>query len=467
MAETFDMVVIGGGPGGYVAALKGRRLGMTVALAEKDRVGGVCLNRGCIPTKALLADAEGLQWVHRAARDGLIAPEPIADFSRMSLRMKEIVSKMVSNLEILLKDSGVRLLRGAAEIPEPGTVRIGGGGELKARNTVLATGSRSWKPPIAGADLPGVLTTRELLDFDRVPKRLLIIGGGFIGMEFATVFSTVGSKVTVLEVLGRLLNEVDGEMARKFTSLLPARGISAETGVHIQGIEAQGNGLRVVYQKRGQEKTAEADVILMATGRRPNVGELHPESFGVRVTGGAIEVNEFLETSAKGIFAVGDVIGRKMLAHAAYHHGEIAADNIAGLAKPVQDDVVPACVFTSPQIAWVGLTEEQASSEGRPFRSSTFSLSQNGKAQAMGEPRGWIKLIEDTKSGRLVGAHLLGPHVSELIGELALAVRLGLAAKDIAETIHAHPTLSESIREAALGLLDGSLHGAARIKSSS
>jgi dihydrolipoamide dehydrogenase len=286
-------------------------------------------------------------------------------------------------------------------------------------------------------------------------------------MEFATVFSTVGSKVTVLEVLGRLLNEVDGEMARKFTSLLPARGISAETGVHIQGIEAQSSGLRVVYQKRGQEKTADADVVLMATGRRPNFGGLHPESFGVRVTGGAIEVNEFLETSARGIFAVGDVIGRKMLAHVAYHHGEVAADNIAGMGKFVQDDIVPACVFTSPQIAWVGLTEEQASSAGLPFRSSTFSLSQSGKAQAMGEPRGWIKLIEDIQSGRLVGAHLLGPHVSELIGELALAVRLGLGAKDIAETIHAHPTLSESIREAALGLLDGPLHGAARIKSSS
>ncbi len=466
MPETFDMVVIGGGPGGYVAALRGRRLGMSVALVEKESVGGVCLNRGCIPTKALLADVEGFRWAQRAARDALIAPVPVIDFSRMSHRMKGVVSKMVSNLETLLADSGVKLLRGAAEIPEPGAVRIAGGELIRAGNTVIATGSRSWKPPVPGSGLPRVLTTREFLDLEHVPEKLLIIGGGFIGMEFATIFSTVGSKVTVLEVLGRILNEVDSEMARKFTSLLPARGISAETGVQIRSIEPQGCGLRVVYEKRGQEKTSDADLVLMATGRRPSFGGLNLENIGVRVSGGSIEVDRFLETSVKGIYAVGDVIGRKMLAHVAYHHGEIAADNIAGMGKPVQDETVPACVFTSPQIAWVGLTEEQAAAEGRPFRSSTFSLSQSGKAQAMGEPRGWIKLIEDTERGRLIGAHLLGPQVSELIGELTLAVRLGLSATDIADTIHPHPTLSECVREAALGLLGGPLHGAARIKTS-
>jgi len=464
MASLFDIIVVGGGPGGYVTALRARQLGLSVALIERERVGGVCLNRGCIPTKALLADVEGLQWARRSFKAGVIASIPEVNFGGMQRRKTEVVSKMVSNLEAFLAARGVTVVSASATIPEPGVALTSIGETIRGRNTVVATGSRSWAPPIPGADLPGVLTTRQLLEIQTVPARLAVIGGGMIGQEFAAIFAAVGSRVTVLEALDRILNEVDAEMARKYSSLLPALGITAEVGVQVRAIETRSDGLRIVYEKRGREKVVDADVILMATGRRPNLEGLDPEKLGMRTVHGAVHVDGFLETSVPGIYAVGDVIGRRMLAHVAYYHGEIVAENIAGRRKPAADDVVPACAFTTPQIAWVGMTEEQVAASGRGYRTSTFSLTQSGKALAMGEPRGWIKLIECTETGRLIAAHLMGPHVSELISELALAVRLGLSAKDVADTIHPHPTLSEAVREAALGLLDGPIHATARTK---
>jgi dihydrolipoyl dehydrogenase len=464
MVEIFDVLIVGGGPGGYVTALRARQLGLSVALIEKERVGGVCLNRGCIPTKALLADVEGLQWVRRSFKTGVIASVPEVNFGAMQRRKADVVSKMVSNLEAFLAARGVTVVSASATVSEPGVVSTSSGETILGRHTVIATGSRSWVPPIPGADSPGVLTTRELLELQTVPPRLAVIGGGMIGQEFAAIFASVGARVTVLEALGRILSEVDAEMARKYASLLPALGITSDVGVLVRAIERRPDGLRIVYEKKGREKVVDADVILMATGRRPNLGGLDEEKLGLQTVHGAVHVDGFLETSVPGIYAVGDVIGRRMLAHVAYYHGEIVAENIAGRRKPMADDVVPACAFTTPQIAWVGMTEEQAAASGRGYRTSTFSLTQSGKALAMGEPRGWIKLIECTETGRLIAAHLMGPHVSELISELALAVRLGLSATDVADTIHPHPTLSEAVREAALGLLDGPIHAPGRTK---
>lgn len=467
MSDTYDMVIVGGGPGGYVAALKGRKLGLRVALVERRRVGGVCLNEGCIPTKALLADVEGALWLRRAARDGIVESVPKISFAAMAKRKAAVVEKMVSNLEEFLLGSGVVLVHGVASIPEQGLVVTDTGAKLETSNVVLATGSLSWVPPIPGANLPGVVTTSEMLQVDSVPGRLVVVGGGIIGQEFAAIFSALGSKVTVLEVLDRILVEVDEDIARRYATLLPARGITTEVGVTVRGIDGSPGSLSVVYEKKAKEKTVGADLILMATGRRPNFGGLRLPDLGIATRNGAIAVDEKLKTSAPGVYAIGDVIGRKMLAHVASYHGELVAEIVAGRDVRVAEEAVPACIFTVPEIAWSGLTEREAGLLGLKCRSSMFPLSASGKAQAAGEVHGLIKLIEDVETGKLVGAHLMGPHVSELVGELTLAFRAGMSAADIAGTIHPHPTISESVREAALGLLDGPIHSQPRVRTSS
>lgn len=465
MDETFDMIIIGGGPAGYVAALRGRQLGLSVVLMDKERIGGVCLNRGCIPTKAILSDMEGILWTRRAVREGILDREPMVDFARVMHRKDAVVEKMVSNLDRHLTASGVKILKARAKVADRGVVATDQGETIRGRNIVIASGSRPWTPPIRGADSPGVVGTRQVLGFDRTPERLVIIGGGIIGQEFAAIFSSMGSRVTVLETLAGILNSVDGEMARKYMSLLPGRGITTHVGVRVECIEEVRGGLRIVYEKKGKESIAEADLVLMATGRRPFFEDTGIAELGIEVDKGAIRVDPFLRTSVEGIYAAGDVTGRNMLAHVASHHGEIIAENAAGRNRAAHDDLVPACVFTMPQIAWVGLTEEQAAASGRPFRTSTFSLTANGKAMAMGETRGWLKLIEDLETRRLIGAHFMGPSVSELIGGMTLALRKGMSAPDITDTIHPHPTISEALREAALGLLDGPIHSASRTKS--
>lgn len=465
MAESYDLVIIGGGPGGYTAALRARQLGLSVALAEKERIGGVCLNRGCIPTKALLSDMEGLRWMKAAAREGLLESVLSINFPHLMERKRAVVEKIVSNLEKHIAASGIKAFQAKARVIDPETVSIDNRTILKANNIVIATGSRPWIPPIPGADSPGVLSTREILELDKPPESLVIIGGGIIGQEFAAIFSSIGTRVKVLEALDRILTEVDSEIARKYASLLPGRGVATEVGVRIGAIERVGDRLRVVYEKGSEERTAEADLVLMATGRRPFWTGSGIEELGLDPAGGSIPVDRFLKTPLDGIYAVGDVVGRKMLAHVASYHGEIAAENCAGHERPVNDEVVPGCVFTMPQIGWVGLTEEEAKESGRPFRTSTFSLFASGKALAMGEPRGWVKLVEDAQTNRLIGAHLMGPQVSELLAGITLAIRKGMTASDIAETIHPHPTISEAVREAALGFLDGPIHATAKTRS--
>ncbi len=464
MPEQHDMVIIGGGPGGYVAAVRARQLGLSVALIERDRIGGVCLNRGCIPTKTLLSDMEGVRWALRATKDGILRSLPEIDFARLMHRKNQVVENLVSNLEKHLDGLGVKIIRAAGTIREPGLVTTDSGETVRTGNIVVATGATPWAPPIPGIDLPGVMGTTDILALERLPEHLLIIGAGIIGQEFASIFSTVGCRVTILEAMNRILAEADSEIARRYSSLLPARGITTELGVTIHRIEKNRDRFRVVYEKKTDEKTVEADAVLVATGRRPAWSGVGIEELGIHVENGAIHVDRFLKTSVEGIYAIGDVIGPPMLAHAASYEGEVVAENVAGSLRPWDGDPVPCAVFTIPQIAWVGLTEEQARDKQRPFRTSMFSLSASGKAMAMGDTRGWIKLIEDIQTRRLVGAHMMGPHVSELLGELTLAIRKQMSASDIADTIHAHPTISEALREAALGFLDGPIYSLGRTR---
>jgi dihydrolipoamide dehydrogenase len=464
MSDVYDAAIIGGGPGGYVAAIRGHQLGLKTVLLEKERIGGVCLNRGCIPTKTLLADVEGILWSKQAAAHGIIDREPSVSFPSMMQRKNSVVDKIVGGLEKLLGDIGVTIVEDTVTRLEPGEVVTASGERVQAENIIIATGSRPWTPPIEGIDSPGVVSTREILSLSERPQRLVIIGGGIIGQEFAAIFAALGTEVTVIEALDRILMQVDPDLTKRYASLLPGRGIKTHTSALVRHIHKTDNGLRVVFEKKSKEIAVDADLVLTATGRRPYFGGLDPEEAGVEIVDGAVSVDEHLRTGAEGIYAIGDVLGRYMLAHEASFHGEIAAENISGMERTADKACVPSCVFTIPQISWVGMTEEEAQSAGLSYRSSTFPLAASGKAVALGEPRGWIKLIEDPEANRLIGAHLMGPQVSELIGELTLAIQSGMSASDLADTIHAHPTIAEAVRESALGLLDGSIHAAARVK---
>ncbi len=465
MGRAFDVVVIGSGPGGYVAALKARSKGLGVALVEKEKVGGVCLNRGCIPTKTLLHHAEGIQWMRHAAGLGIVEGGPSVNFQALMRHKDLIVQTMTSNLQHQLDSSGIHTIVGTAKVPEPGFVTIDGNETIRAGNIVVATGSRGWVPAIPGSDLPGVLNTRQILGSDKVPAHLTIVGGGMIGQEFACIYAALGAKVTVLEALGRVLGEVDSDMAKRYLTTLPSKGISCETGCRIDRIEERTSGLMVVYEKGSEEKVLQTDMVLMATGRRPDLGACGVDALGVRMEKGAIVVDEFLRTSIPGIRAVGDVLGKAMLAHVASYQAEIVVENIIGNQKPVNDRIVPSAAYTYPQIAWVGLTEDAARAAGLAFRTSVFPLSANGKAFSIDQPVGWVKLLEDSRNGCLVGIHMMGPNVSELLGEATLAIGKGMSAADIVEVIHPHPTVSEALREAALGFCGGPVHAAPRIRS--
>lgn len=465
MSEKTDVVVIGGGPGGYAAAIRARQLGLDVILVERERLGGVCLNWGCIPTKAILSDTAGYAWASRAAAAGLIDSLPNMDFAKVMHRSSDVVERIVGSLTEHVNASGVRIVNGTARPVDSSTVEVDTGLRISARHILLATGSRPWVPNIDGIDLPGVMGTREILGLDRLPQRLLIIGGGVIGQEFAAIFSALGSDVTVLEALDTILAGVDGDMARRYKSLLSGKGITVRTGVRVRSIEQTPDGLRAVYESRSKEHSADADVVLTATGRRPWVEGLNLDQAGIELDGGAVRVDEYLRTSVPEVYAVGDVVGKRMLAHLAAYQGEVAAENMAGRNRIAEDSLVPCAVFTLPQIAWVGLTEEEASERGKPYSTSMFSLSASGKAVAMGEPRGWVKLVSDSESGKLIGAHLIGPDVSEIIGELTLALKFGMTAKDLGDTIHPHPTISEAVREAGLGFLDGPIHATKRVRN--
>jgi len=465
MSGKYDVAIVGAGPGGYTAALKARGLGLKVLLAEKDKIGGVCLNRGCIPTKCLLADVENVHWAKKAAASGILEQPPSVNFAAMIRRKNQVVDKIVGNLRKHLQGSGANLLEEQAVIREPGILETQSGEIVHATNLVIATGSKPFIPEIPGIDLPGVITTRQALKLDKVPTALVIVGGGVIGQEFAWLMAVLGCSVTVLEMLPRVLGEADEEVARRYVSFLPALGIKTETNSRIQRIESADDRILVSYTRGDQQKSIAVDKVLLACGRIPNLSGIDLASLDLTKNSGGLSVDSSMETGTPGIYAVGDVTGRKMLAHVAGYHGEIAAFNIAGHKRECRDDVVPSCVFTWPQMAWVGLNQEQATQKGLSFRTSTFPLSSSGKAKALDENLGFIKIVEDKATKKIIGAHMLGPNVSELIGEAALAVRLGSTAQDLVETIHAHPTIAEALREAAMGLVDKPIHSVPRVKS--
>ncbi|MCL4459855.1 MAG: dihydrolipoyl dehydrogenase [Chloroflexi bacterium] len=463
--EQFDLTIIGGGPGGYVAAIRAAQLGARVALIEKDRLGGTCLNRGCIPTKALLRSIEVLREARRAAEFGVQISEPGIDFPKMMARKRQVVDQLVGGVEQLLAAHKVTIIKGKGSILRPGLIRItaadGAVREVTSPKTIIASGSIPAPLPIPGAVLPGVITSDEVLELETIPRRMVIIGGGVIGIEIANIFRPLGSEVTIVEMLPMILPPVDEELAQRYHQLLRRAGVTIYLNSPVQRIEegeAQSREPKVVFKTPTGEGTVKGEVVLLATGRIPYTDGLGLSELGLKMDRRSIGINEYLQTSLEDIYAIGDVTGGMLLAHVASYQGEIAAENALGRRRKADYRAVPNCIFSHPEIAGVGMTERQIKEAGVPYRVSKFPFSANGRALSMGETMGLVKLLCAEPGGEVLGVHLMGPGATELIAEATLAVQQRATAEDIVHTIHAHPTLSEALREAALGQLDGPIH---------
>ena len=455
--NEIDVAIIGGGPAGYVAAIHAAHLGANVALVEKGRLGGTCLNRGCIPTKALVRSAEVLLEARRASDFGIDVENININFQKIMARKNNVVDKLVSGVEQLMKVNKISVYRGAARILSPHLIKVNDEG-VATKKLIIASGSESTMLPIPGLDLPGMLTTNDILELKELPESLVIIGGSYVGVEFASIFNALGTKVTIVKRRPLRLEPVDEEIGRRFAQTLPRQGIDVKIGAAVKTIKKEGASLKVVWDTLEGERWVEGQKVLIATGRLPFTEGLGLSELGIGIDGQAIAVNERLETNIDGIYAIGDVLGKNMLAHVASYEGEIAVGNALGHPRQVDYRAVPTCIFTRPEIAGVGITESEANDSGIPYKVSRFPFLACGRAVAMDETMGMVKMICDARNSRVLGMHIMGPHASDLIAEGALAVQLGATAHDIANTLHAHPTLPEAIHETAMGHLDGSIH---------
>ncbi len=452
-----DIVIVGGGPGGYVAAIRAAQLGAKVALVEKDRLGGTCLNRGCIPTKALVSSAEVLLKARRANDFGIEIGNIKINFQKIMSRKSRIVNQLVSGVEQLMKSNRISVYRGTGHILSPHLVKVNDE-KIATRKLIIATGSESALLPAPGIDLPGVLTTDDILELKELPESLVVIGGSHTGVELASIFNALGVKVAIVKRRPLLLEPVDEEIGRRFAQTLPRQGIEVRIGAAVKAIKREGAALKVVWDTPEGEQGVEGQMVLMATGRAPYTEDLGLSELNIEMDGRAIVVDEHLETNLNDVYAIGDVLGKNMLAHVASYEGEVAAENALGYSRQADYRAVPSCIFTQPEIASVGITEKEANDSGLPYKISKFPFAACGRAVAMDETIGLVKMICRADNGTVLGMHIMGPHASDLIAEGVLAIQLGATAEDIVRTIHAHPTLPEAVREAAMGQLDGPLH---------
>ena len=460
--SEIDVVIIGGGPGGYVAAIKAAHLGLKAVLVEKDKLGGVCLNRGCIPTKALVSTAELLNHLQKAGEFGIQVKDYSIDFTAIMKRKDLITRRLSSGVEQLMKANQVRVVKGEGQIVEPGKVEItdtaGEKEVIKTKNIIIATGSKVMRLPIPGIDNEGVITSDDALSLSELPSRMLIIGGGVVGIEFAGIFKALGVEVTVVEMLPRILLPIDEEIARRLTQILKRKGIEILTDCKVKGIKKNNQNLEVLVSTNDGEKKLETEKVLLAAGRVPELGNIDVQRLGIELDGKAIKVDEKMRTNIPGIYAVGDVVGKIMLAHVASREGIVAVENISGKEVLMDYKVVPNCVFSMPEVASVGLTEEEARKENDNIKVSKFPFMANGKALGMGETEGMVKIIADADTFELLSVHILGAHASDLIAEGTLALSMEATAEEIINTIHAHPTLAEAIAEAAEGIIGKPIH---------
>jgi dihydrolipoamide dehydrogenase len=455
---SFDVVILGAGPAGYVCAIRAAQCGLKTAVVEKEYIGGVCLNVGCIPSKALLRNAEVIHTLRHGGKEfGFETGEIRVDYPAAVRRSRTVSNRLVKGVELLLKKNNVMVHRGRARIASPGAVDValpeGGQAGLTTRHIVIATGARPSFPPGMQPDGRRILTYKEAILQPDLPSSAVIIGGGPIGLEFATLWSGYGVPVTVVEMLPRIAPLEDEEVSAELARLFARRGIQIRTGSMVESVEVMDQGIRVHVKSSPQSEILEAGQVLVATGFRPNSEELGLEELGVTMEKGRVSVDERMATNVPGVWAVGDVTGRLMLAHVGSAMGYACAENIAGREGARLDyEYLPRGIYCQPQVASFGITEAQAAARGVSVRVGKFPFQANGKALGLGDYAGWVKLVSDAQTGHLLGAHMIGPEVTELLPELTLAQQAGLQAGSIARNVHAHPTLGESVAEAAHGL---------------
>ncbi|WP_320178536.1 dihydrolipoyl dehydrogenase [Roseovarius pacificus] len=459
---NYDVIVIGSGPGGYVAAIRCAQLGLKTACVEgRETLGGTCLNVGCIPSKALLHASHQLHEAeHNFAKMGLKGKSPSVDWKQMLSYKDDVIGQNTKGIEFLFKKNKIDWLKGWGSIPEKGKVKVGD--EVhEARNIIIATGSEASSLPGVEVDEKTVVTSTGALDLPKIPKKMVVIGAGVIGLELGSVYTRLGTEVTVVEFLDHVTPGMDGEVQKQFQRLLKKQGLSFIMGAAVQSVETLKTKAKVNYKLRkdDSEHTLDADVVLVATGRKPYTDGLGLDALGVKLSDrGQIVIDERWHTSVEGIYAIGDAVAGPMLAHKAEDEGMATAEVIAGKHGHVNYDVIPSVIYTHPEVAAVGQTEDQLKEAGRAYKVGKFSFMGNGRAKANFAGDGFVKLLADKETDRVLGAHIIGPAAGELIHEICVAMEFGAAAEDIALTCHAHPTYSEAVREAALACGDGPIH---------
>jgi len=460
--KTYDAVVLGGGPGGYVAAIRLAQLGRKTVLVEKESLGGVCINWGCIPSKALIAAANLVEDMRGAADRGIIAAPLEVDIAKLRDFKNGVVKKLVGGIGLLEKGNGVEVVKGTAAFVGPDAVEVDAGGEktrLEAKAFIVATGARPVQIPGFAFDGKDIWSAKEAVDLPEVPGRLVVIGGGVIGLELGTVYSKLGSKVTVVEALPSILTGVDPEAVRIVQKELRRREVDVLVNAKAKGLSRRGEALAVTVEVDGKEQVVEADKVLVSVGFRPNSEGLGLEQAGVKLDPkGFVQVNERYQTSVPSIYAIGDLCGPPFLAHKASKEGEIAAEVIAG-KKSTRDWVaMPGAIFTDPEVAFAGLSEEEARKQGHDTITGKFAFGALGRAVAIDHTEGFVKVVADRESKLLLGVTIVGPEASDLIAEATLALEMGAYLEDVALTIHAHPTLPEALMEACKAAMGEAIH---------
>ena len=461
--SEYDVAVIGGGPGGYVAAIRAGQLGLKSCVIERDALGGVCLNWGCIPSKALLKNAEILSYIHRADQFGLHFDNFRADYSVAVARSRQVVDRMTRGIGFLLRKNNVEHIAGQATIASPTAVDVAGAdgqtSRISARNIIVATGARPRSIPPLPVDGQRIITSREAIVADDVPDSIAIVGGGAIGVEFAYVYRMYGAKVTIIELLPRLVPNEDEEISQQLERAFGREGIELRTGAGVTAASADATGVTLTIDQDGAAETLRYDKVLVAIGVQPNTESLGLETVGVDTERGYINIDDRMATNVPGIYAVGDVTGKLALAHVASAQGVTAVEAIAGQETPPLDyTMMPRATYCHPQVASMGLTEAQAREQGYDVKIGRFNVQASGKAVAMGENDGLVKLVIDAKYGELLGGHLCGPEVTELLGELSMTKLLEGTTLELGWAVHAHPTISEMVHEAALDAEGRVLH---------
>lgn len=467
--QSYELIIIGAGPGGYVSAIRAAQLGIKTALIEKAEVGGTCLNKGCIPTKTFLHVAEVMNQIQKGTQFGITTSKPEVDVKQMYSYKNQVVTKLRDGVEQLLKANKVELIHGKGKIIQANTVRVmtkdGTSNLYQAKHIIVATGSKPALPPIKGINLEGVYTSDDLLLHQRkLLESIVIIGGGVIGVEFANIYQKLGCQVTIIEAMNKLLPTMDRDISQNLLMLMKKRGIQVITKAKVLEIKKEDEGLQVIYEYKGTEQIITTNGVLISVGRKANIEDIFADDIAPEMEKGRIKTNEDFLTNQAGIYAIGDVTSKVQLAHVASSQGIGVVEKIAGLEPHVDLTVIPTCVYVDPEIGCVGMTGEKAKAQGIPIRIGKSLTSTNGKSMISMEERGFVKIVVQEETGEILGAQFMCARATEMIGEMATAIANQMTIHQLGKAMKAHPTIYEVIGEAIEDLKDGAIHGVPKKK---